>query len=168
MLFHTRKYTAVHSGTLSHFIMPPTDTDALCNVWRARRLTACVCNSAGSWGRREWLYFLKLTQARRERRGVGFSFPPRCVLTVANRAHDGAHGWASVRKTKTLFPRKLCEFGWMFRRINSKIIFTIKKNPVSLSFVLAASFTLSMRAACSFACSHGSQGHKSPLLELSP
>lgn len=43
-------------------------------------------------------------------------------------------------KPKTLFPHKLCEFGWMFRRIKSKIIFTIRKKKVSLSFVLAASF----------------------------
>lgn len=59
-----------------------------------------------------------------------------------------------------------CECGWVFRRINSKIIFTIRT--VSLSFVLEGSFSLSMRAAYSLACSHGSQGHKSPLLELSP
>lgn len=163
MLLHTRKYTAVHTQSFHHA------SNRHCNVWRTRRLTACVCNSAGSYSRREWLYFLKLTEARRERR-AGCFFSPHCVLTVANRAHHGAHGWASVRKTKTLVPspRKLwlCEFGWMFSGINSKIIFTLKT--VSLSFVLAGSFTLSMRAACSFACSHGSQGHKSPLLELSP
>lgn len=53
MLLHSRNYTAVHLGTLSHFIVALIDTDALCNVWSARRLTACVCISAGNCSRRE-------------------------------------------------------------------------------------------------------------------
>lgn len=40
------------------------------------RTTACVCNPAGSCGRRGWLYFLKWRETGRLRRGWALFFPP--------------------------------------------------------------------------------------------
>lgn len=87
-------YTAAHT----HSVAPSWLRQTLMSEELDGRQTGCVCNSAGSCGRREWLYFLKLTEAGRERRGwffCFFNFNPCCVLTEANRANDGAHGSGS-------------------------------------------------------------------------
>lgn len=103
-------------------------------------------------------------------------FSPHCVLTVASRAHDGPHGWASAKenlnpvlilhKARLCCKLWLCEFGCMFSKINSKMIFTLKT--VCLSFVLAWSFTLSMKSGVQLRLQSRFSGTQKPITRAEP
>ena len=129
-----------------------------------------LCLQFGRKLRQERMIVLpQMNRNREAEEELGSFLSSRCVLTVASRAHDGAHGFSFSPSQKKNNKKKKPwgEFGWMFRGINSKITFTIKT--VSLSFFCVCVLALEAFApSYSFACSHASQGHKSPLLELSP
>lgn len=165
---YTWNFTAVHTGSLSHFIVALTHTDALCNVWSAD----CLCLHFSRKLQQERMILLpQISRSKEGAWGGGgwFLSPPVCFDCSQQSTRWST--WLTFGKKNNKncsFTNLDCGKLWpwsQISRINSNMIFIIKT--VFVSFVLARRFTPSLSAARSFGCSHGSHGHKNPLLQLS-